>query len=241
MWLLVVIFLLADVHGWNVYLWVSFLPLIIVLVVGTKLEVIVAKMALRVKNQSTVIKGSPLVQPNDNLFWFNHPPLVLTLLHFTLFMNAFEVAFFIWVTLQFGIRSCYHENVEKIVIRVVLAVMVQILCSYITLPLYALVTQMGSHYKRALLEENVMQIIKYWHSEVKKKKNRNKKNKNMAGDDDEDIENSRREYYSSSTTPAAVSPSSNSPETSHLNRSPTLAPAAAETDDEITEEWRPPQ
>lgn len=93
---------------------------------------------------------------------------------------------------------------------------------------------MGSHYKRALLEENVMQIIKEWHSEVKKKK---KKNKNMVAT--ADIENSPRQYYSF-TTAAAVSPSaSSSPETSHINRSPTLArAAAAEADDEITEEWR---
>ncbi|KAI3461451.1 hypothetical protein Pfo_018114 [Paulownia fortunei] len=172
MWFVVVIFLLVDVHGWNVYLWVSFLPLIIVLFVGTKLEVIVARMAMQVTNQNTVIKGAPLVQPNNNLFWFKRPQLVLTLLHFTLFMNAFEFSFFIWVTWQFGIKSCYHENVEVIVIRVVLAVMVQVLCSYITLPLYALVTQMGSQYKSAILEENTIHAIKQWHANVKQKRKR---------------------------------------------------------------------
>ncbi|XP_009601693.1 MLO-like protein 3 [Nicotiana tomentosiformis] len=172
MWLLVVIFLLVDVHGWNVYLWVSFLPLITVLVIGTKLETIVAQMALQLETQqdNDVIIGSPTVQPNDNLFWFNQPQFVLTLLYYTLFINAFELAFFIWVTWQFGIKSCYHENVEIIVIRVVLAVTVQVLCSYITLPLYALVTQMGSHFKRGLLEEHIMQAIKQWHAQVKNKK-----------------------------------------------------------------------
>ncbi|XP_019264812.1 PREDICTED: MLO-like protein 3 isoform X2 [Nicotiana attenuata] len=123
MWLLVVIFLLVDVHGWNVYLWVSFLPLITVLVIGTKLETIVAQMALQLETQqdNDIIIGSPTVQPNDNLFWFNQPQFVLTLLHYTLFINAFELAFFIWVTWLFGIKSCYHEHVEIIVIRVVLA------------------------------------------------------------------------------------------------------------------------
>ncbi|XP_006343450.1 MLO-like protein 3 [Solanum tuberosum] len=170
MWLIVVIFLLVDVHGWNIYLWVSFLPLITVLVIGTKLETIVAQMALQLENQKSVIIGSPLVQPNDSLFWFNQPQFVLTLLHYTLFINAFELAFFIWVTWQFGISSCYHEHVEIIVVRVVLALMVQVLCSYITLPLYALVTQMGSHFKSALLEEHITQAIKHWHTEVKRKK-----------------------------------------------------------------------
>lgn len=58
----------------------------IVLVLGTKLEVIVARMALQLQDQNTVIKGTPLVQPNDKLFWFSHPKYVLTLLHYTLFM-----------------------------------------------------------------------------------------------------------------------------------------------------------
>ncbi|KAJ4829205.1 RNA binding protein Mlo3 [Turnera subulata] len=172
MWLLVVIFMLVDVHGYHVYLWVSFLPLIIVLVLGTKLEIVVAKMALEIRDQNSVIKGAPLVQPNDKLFWFGHPEFVLTLLHFTLFINAFEIAFFIWVTLQFGIKSCYHENTWITVIRVVLAVTVQVMCSYITLPLYALVTQMGSQYKSAILEEETSKLIRQWHAGVRKKKNK---------------------------------------------------------------------
>lgn len=58
----------------------------IVLFVGTKLEIIVAKMAMQLANNNTVIRGTPLVQPDNNLFWFKRPQLVLTLLHFTLFM-----------------------------------------------------------------------------------------------------------------------------------------------------------
>ncbi|GAV78097.1 Mlo domain-containing protein [Cephalotus follicularis] len=171
MWFIVVIFMLVDVHGSDVYLWVSFLPLIIVLVLGTKLEVIVARMALQLKDQnSVVIKGALLVQPNDNLFWFSHPKFILFLLHYTLFVNAFEVGFFVWVTLQFGIKSCYHERIQMIIVRVVLAVTVQVMCSYITLPLYALVTQMGSNFKSAILEEQTVNAIKQWHNDVRQKK-----------------------------------------------------------------------
>ncbi|KAL3598011.1 hypothetical protein D5086_005929 [Populus alba] len=160
MWFLVVIFMLVDVYGWHAYLWVSFIPLLIVLVLGTKLEVVVAEMALEIRDQSSVIKGAPLVRPDNSLFWFSHPKYVLPLIHFTLFMNAFELAFFVWVTLQFGIKSCYHEKVEITAVRVVLAVTVQIMCSYITLPLYALVTQMGSQLKGAILEERTANAIK---------------------------------------------------------------------------------
>ncbi|XP_022949225.1 MLO-like protein 3 isoform X1 [Cucurbita moschata] len=170
MWLIVVIFILVDVHGWNAYLWVSFLPLIIVLALGTKLEVIVARLALELQHKTDVIKGAPMVEPSDDLFWFNHPKFVLTLLHFTLFMNAFELSFIIWVTLQYGINSCYHEKLVIIIIRIVLAVTVQILCSYSTLPLYALVTQMGSQFKAAALEEHTAKAIKKWHQDVKQKR-----------------------------------------------------------------------
>ncbi|KAJ6706654.1 MLO-LIKE PROTEIN [Salix purpurea] len=169
MWFVVVIFMLVDIHGLHVYLWVSFIPLLIVLLLGTKLGVVVAEMALQIQDQSSVIKGAPLVRPNDSLFWFSHPKHVLTLIHFTLFMNAFELAFFVWVTLQYGIHSCYHESVEIIVVRVVLAVTVQIMCSYITLPLYALVTQMGSQFKGAILDEQTVNAIKQWHSGARKK------------------------------------------------------------------------
>ncbi|XP_062104843.1 MLO-like protein [Humulus lupulus] len=57
-------------------------------------------MAHTLDEKDNVIMGSPLVQPNDNLFWFGHPKFVLTLLHLTLFMNSFELAFFVWVTID---------------------------------------------------------------------------------------------------------------------------------------------
>ncbi|KAI7998694.1 MLO-like protein 3 [Camellia lanceoleosa] len=170
LWLIVVIFMLVVVQGWHVYLFISFIPLLIVLVLGTKLGVIVARMALQLNNQDNVIKGAPLVQPHDDLFWFGRPRFVLTLLHLTLFLNAFELAFFVWVTIQFGFNSCYHEHTGIIVTRVVLAVAVQVLCSYITLPLYALVTQMGSQFKSKVLEEKIANIIKQWHAEVRVKR-----------------------------------------------------------------------
>ncbi|KAI9194206.1 hypothetical protein LWI28_003965 [Acer negundo] len=167
MWLLMVILMLVDVQGWHVFLWVSFVPLTIVLVLGTKLQVIVARMALELQNQNSVTKGAPTVQPNDNLFWFNHPKYVLTLLHYTLFVNAFELAFFVWVTLEYGIHSCYHERTDIIIIRLVLAVTVQVMCSYITLPLYALVTQMGSTFKSAVLNEKTSHALNQWHAGAK--------------------------------------------------------------------------
>ncbi|CAI9760704.1 unnamed protein product [Fraxinus pennsylvanica] len=170
MWFLVVVFMLVDIRGWHSYLWISFVPLLIVLLLGTKLEVIVAKMALRLKNQNRVTVGAPLVEPNDDLFWFGQPKFVLYLVHLTLFVNAFELAFFVWVTIEFGYDSCYHEHDAIIVTRIVFAVAVQVLCSYITLPLYALVTQMGSQFKSKTLEEKIATILKTWHADVREKR-----------------------------------------------------------------------
>ena len=39
--------------------------------------------------------------------------------------------------------------------------------SYSTLPLYALVTQMGSNYKKAVLSKNVERVLLQWHKDAK--------------------------------------------------------------------------
>jgi mlo protein len=42
---------------------------------------------------------------------------------------------------EFKLNSCFHENLAEVLARVFLGVALQVLCSYITFPLYALVTQ----------------------------------------------------------------------------------------------------
>ncbi|KAL3642558.1 hypothetical protein CASFOL_013373 [Castilleja foliolosa] len=177
MWFTVVIFMLVDIHGWHSYFWISFVPLLIVVIAGAKLEFIVATMALQLKKQKKVIIGTPLVEHDVNNFWFGQPTFLLNLMHFTLFLNAFEMAFFVWVSIEFGSDSCYHEHTMTI-IRIVLAVTVQVICSYITLPLYALVTQilrvqllnyqMGSQFRGEIFNENVAQVLKQWHTQVRR-------------------------------------------------------------------------
>ncbi|URE06537.1 May be involved in modulation of pathogen defense and leaf cell death [Musa troglodytarum] len=167
LWFLVVIFMLVDIHGWYSYFWLSFAPLIIVLAVGTKLHVIVARMAVKLDREKIVITGAPPVQPNDDFFWFGNPRLILFLLHLAFFQNAFELTFFIWIWYEFGLKSCYHENFGITIARVTLAVVVQFLCSYITLPMYALVTQMGSEVKRSMFGERTKTVLRRWHEDVR--------------------------------------------------------------------------
>lgn len=73
----------------------------IVLLVGTKLQVIITKMALRIQERGEVVKGVPVVEPGDDLFWFNRPRLILYLINFVLFQNAFQLAFFAWTWVYF--------------------------------------------------------------------------------------------------------------------------------------------
>ncbi|XP_057781779.1 MLO-like protein 6 [Salvia miltiorrhiza] len=167
-WFLAVLFLLFNTHGWYSYLWLPFIPLIVILLVGTKLQVIITKMGLRIQERGEVVKGVPVVQPGDDLFWFNRPRLVLYLINFVLFQNAFQLAFFAWSWYEFGLKSCFHEHVEDIVIRISMGILIQILCSYVTLPLYALVTQMGSSMKPTIFNERVATALRNWHHTAKK-------------------------------------------------------------------------
>ncbi|PKA52102.1 MLO-like protein 8 [Apostasia shenzhenica] len=169
LWAAAVIFLLLNVHGWQELFWVSLLPPIILLAVGTKLQAIIAKMAIVIKDRHAVVQGIPLVQLSDHHFWFKRPSFVLTLIHFTLFMNTFQLTYFVWIWYDFGFRSCFHENVEFLIARISIGVTVQSMCSYITLPLYALVSQMGSHMKRSIFDEQTNKALKKWHQAVRKR------------------------------------------------------------------------
>lgn len=175
LWAFAIIFLLLNVNGWYTFFWISFIPLIIILLIGTKLQVIIIEMALKIQDRLYVLEGTPVVQPTNELFWFGRPHLVLFLIHFTLFQNAFQLAFFFWIWYEFGLRSCFHDNFVLNITRIIIGVAVQLLCSYITLPLYALVTQMGSHMKKAIFEEQTAIALQKWHKTAKKKMKRHRK------------------------------------------------------------------
>ncbi|GAV78100.1 Mlo domain-containing protein [Cephalotus follicularis] len=173
-WFLAVLFLLFNTDGWYAYLWLPFIPLIIILLVGTKLQVIITRMGLRIQDRGEVVKGVPVVQPGDDLFWFNRPHLILYLINFVLFQNAFQLAFFVWSWFEFGLRSCFHEKLDDVIIKISMGILVQILCSYVTLPLYALVTQMGSTMKPTIFDERIATALRNWHYKAKKQIKQNK-------------------------------------------------------------------
>lgn len=110
-----------------------------------------------------------MVETGDHLFWFNRPALVLFLINFVLFQNAFQVAFFFWSWWKFGFPSCFHKNAADLAIRLTMGVIIQVHCSYVTLPLYALVTQMGSSMKPIIFGDNVATALRSWHHTAKKR------------------------------------------------------------------------
>lgn len=57
----------------------------VILIVGAKLQMIITKMGLRVQDRGDVVRGAPVVEPGDELFWFNRPRLILFLINFVLF------------------------------------------------------------------------------------------------------------------------------------------------------------
>ncbi|XP_008649647.1 MLO-like protein 1 isoform X2 [Zea mays] len=158
LWIFVVIFLLLNVNAST-----------LLLAVGTKLEHVIAQLAYDVAEKQTAIEGDLVVTPSDQHFWFGRPRIILHLIHFILFQNAFELAFFFWILMTYGLESCFMDHIGFLVPRLVLGVVIQLLCSYSTLPLYAIVTQMGSYYKKEIFNEHVQQGVLGWAQKAKKR------------------------------------------------------------------------
>ncbi|KAK6245187.1 hypothetical protein QUC31_011596 [Theobroma cacao] len=169
LWLFVVAFLLLNIHGWHAYFWIAFIPFMLLLAVGTQLEHVITQLAHEVAEKHVAIEGDLVVQPSDDHFWFHRPQIVLLLIHIILFQNSFELACFFWILVQYHFDSCIMGEVGYVIPRLVIGVIVQFLCSYSTLPLYAIVTQMGSSFKKAIFEEHVQEGIAIWARRAKSK------------------------------------------------------------------------
>ncbi|XP_008458727.1 MLO-like protein 11 [Cucumis melo] len=169
LWGFVVAFMLFNVKGSNLYFWIASIPIVLVLLVGTKLQHVIATLALESAGITGSFSGSKL-KPRDDLFWFKKPELLLSLIHFILFQNAFELASFFWFWWQFGYNSCFIRNHMLVYARLILGFAGQFLCSYSTLPLYALVTQMGTNYKAALIPQRIRETIHGWGKAARRKR-----------------------------------------------------------------------
>ncbi|XP_011028286.1 PREDICTED: MLO-like protein 4 [Populus euphratica] len=171
LWGYAIICIFINIHGLNIYFWLSFIPAILVMLVGTKLQHVVSTLALEIGEQTGPSIGNQ-VKPRDGLFWFGKPDISLRLIQFIIFQNAFEMATFIWSLWGFKKRSCFMKNHLMIIARLASGVLVQFWCSYSTVPLNVIITQMGSRFKKALVAESVRDSLHSWCKRVKERSKR---------------------------------------------------------------------
>ncbi|XBI76898.1 hypothetical protein VPH35_070081 [Triticum aestivum] len=169
LWAMLMIFLLLNVHGWYVYIWISVAPFVLLLVVGSKLEHIITELAIDVAQKNTAIEGELVVALSDEFFWLHRPKLVLLLIRIILFQNAFEIAFFFWLLVTYGFKSCIIGKPAYVIARLVISVISQLLCGYNTLPLYALISQMGGSFKKAMFDESISEGLTNWAQKARKR------------------------------------------------------------------------
>ncbi|CAA2959128.1 MLO 1 [Olea europaea subsp. europaea] len=129
LWIFVVLFLLLNVKGWHAYFWIAFIPLILLLIVGTELEHIITQLAEEVGQRHTAITGDLVVRPSDDHFWFHKPRLVLVLIHIILFQNSFEIAVFFWMLVIFKFNTCILGEVGYVIPRLVIGYIYQGACA----------------------------------------------------------------------------------------------------------------
>nr|XP_011460879.1 PREDICTED: MLO-like protein 1 [Fragaria vesca subsp. vesca] len=168
LWIFLVLFLLLNVAGWHAYFWMSFVPFFLLLAVGTKLEHVIIQLAHDVAEKHITIEGDLVVRPSDDHFWFRRPRLSLLLIHIILFQNSFELALFFWIWIQYKFDSCMMGKIGYVIPRLVIGAFVQFVCSYSTLPLYAIVTQMGTSFKKAIFDEHVQEGLVGWDKSARK-------------------------------------------------------------------------
>ncbi|GFQ06218.1 mlo-like protein 4 [Phtheirospermum japonicum] len=151
---------------WRVISFSNRVEFVLILVVGTKLHRIVVKLAVEIMDSSQWT-GTRTFNLRDELFWFGNPRLLLRLIQFVSFQNAFEMATYIWSMWEIREPSCYTGDRTFLVIRLTFGVVSQFWCSFITFPLYVIVAQMGSKFNKAIVSENVRKSLHGWRRKVR--------------------------------------------------------------------------
>ncbi|KAK7367282.1 hypothetical protein VNO80_09291 [Phaseolus coccineus] len=166
LWVYAICCIFLNFHGSNFYFWLSFVPAVLILIIGTKLHRVVVKLAVEIINRCPNMKPHQF-NLRDELFWFGKPRFLLRLIQLISFLNAFEMATFLWSLWEIKDPSCFMNNRTFIVIRLSFGVISQVWCSFITFPLYVIITQMGSRFKKTVVSENVRKSLSKWQRRVK--------------------------------------------------------------------------
>ncbi|OEL24006.1 MLO-like protein 4 [Dichanthelium oligosanthes] len=160
------LFILGITHVLYSFVTVVLSMIKLVLLVGTELQHVVAQLALEVAEATAPYVGTQL-KLRDDLFWFGKPRVLWWLIQFISFQNAFELATFLWSLWELSAQTCFMKHYYMIVIRLISGLLVQFWCSYSTLPLNVIISQMGSKFKKSLVSENVRESLHSWCKRVK--------------------------------------------------------------------------
>lgn len=88
----------------------------LVVVVGAKQQMVIATLALESAGFRRGGRFAGEMKPRDELFWFNKPQLILFLIHFVLFQNAFEMATFLSFAVSAFSSHSKNRRVEFVVV-----------------------------------------------------------------------------------------------------------------------------
>ncbi|KAI3420664.1 MLO-like protein [Psidium guajava] len=141
---------------------------VLILLIGTKLHHVVVKLAVEIMDSRPPMEDHKF-KLRDELFWFGKPRLLLWLIQFISFQNAFEMTTFIWSMWEIRDTTCFMNNRSLLVIRLTFGVVSQFWCSFITFPLYVIVTQMGSKFKKSVMSESVRTSLHGWQRRARAK------------------------------------------------------------------------
>ncbi|KAJ4965997.1 hypothetical protein NE237_017846 [Protea cynaroides] len=166
LWVYAILCIFLDFHGSVSYFWLSFVPAFFILLVGTKMHRIVIKLAVEIMDAAPSF-GSQM-NLRDKLFWFGNPLFLLQLIKLISFQNALEMATFIWSLWEINGPSCFMDDHVHVVIRLTSGIIFQFWCSYVTLPLYVIITQMGSTIRQSVVSESIRGSLLAWSTRVKK-------------------------------------------------------------------------
>ncbi|XP_050227096.1 MLO-like protein 4 isoform X3 [Mercurialis annua] len=166
LWVYAICCIFLDFHETYIYFWLSFLPAILILLIGTKLHRVVVKLAVEITDPVPRTGNHPL-NLRDELFWFGKPKLLLWLIQLISFQNAFEMAAFLWSMWEIRDSSCFMDNEWFAAVRLVFGVLSQFWCSFITFPLYIIITQMDAKFKKTVVSESIRKSVHRWKRRVK--------------------------------------------------------------------------
>ncbi|KAK1591199.1 hypothetical protein Q3G72_003763 [Acer saccharum] len=177
LWLFVCLFLLLNVYGWHTYFWIAFIPFVLLLAVGTKLEHIINQLAHEVAEKHVAVEGDLVVQPSDDHFWFQRPKIIILLIHIILFQNSFELAFFFWIwgvysvplQLQYPATLCYCHTSKTSLHKTSSS-------CFSVLKTAIVEMKMGTSFKKAIFDEHIQDGLVGWARMAKRNKTKNAAN-----------------------------------------------------------------